>query len=569
MNRHKPTGNTIDSSDVEATSVPKITRLSKQGMIRISHVFFHTILILFFTTSTSLADESIDVSHYQFNLTVSDDSDIIRGEAVITIKSLARLTSFEIDLKSRGADGKGMTVSAVRMESRDLRYAHASDLLRIYLPEEQAPGSYFKISIFYSGIPRDGLIIASNKHGDRTFFGDNWPDRAHNWLPTVDSPADKATVEFAVTAPDHYQVISNGRLVEESDNGNGTRLTRWSSAVPLPTKVMVVGIARFAVDHVGVFQSVPVQSWVYPQEREEGFHDYEMAWPILEYFTMTIGPFPFEKLANVQSKTIYGGMENAGAIFYHENSIDGNRSSESLFAHEIAHQWFGDSVTEKDFHHVWLSEGFATYLTHLYLEHRYGTARMNTELQATRRDVLAYAERNPESPVVDSTITVLTDLLSANSYQKGGWVLHMLRREIGDDAFREGLRRYYSTFRDSNALTDDFKAVMELVSGSDLDWFFDQWVYTPSVPSLNVTWSYNDEAASVVINASQRHPSGAIYQLPVEIGIIDDSGAMQIVSFRMLARSGRYSFPVESRPQRIVVDPDTNILANITLGTGQ
>ena len=458
-----------------------------------------------------------------------------------------------------------MTVSSVRMDSRDLRFAHTSDILRIYLPEELAGDEYFQVSIAYAGIPRDGLIIAANKHGDRTFFGDNWPNRAHNWLPTVDEPRDKATVEFAVTAPDHYQVISNGRLVEETDQGNGTRLTRWASSVPLPTKVMVVGIARFAVDHVGVFQSVPVQSWVYPQEREEGFHDYEMAWPILEYFTMTIGPFPYEKLANVQSKTIYGGMENAGAIFYSENSVDGNRSAETLFAHEIAHQWFGDSVTEKDFHHVWLSEGFATYLTHLYLEHRYGTPRMNTALQQSRNDVLAYAERNPGSPVVDSSITVLTDLLSANSYQKGGWVLHMLRREIGDEAFREGLRKYYSTYRDSNALTGDFKAVMEMTSGSDLDWFFDQWIFTPAVPTLNVGWTYNSETSSVAISASQRHPAGFLYQLPVEIGIVDEAGAMQVVSFRMSARSGTYSFPVTSRPRRIVVDPNTNILADISL----
>lgn len=539
---------------------------AKQSMIRITPVFFYMMSLLFAFCGQVFADDSIDVTHYRFELSVSDESNTIRGIAHVTLRTREPLAAFDLDLISTGTDGKGMTVSSVRMDSRDLRFSHSSNVLKIYLPESQPAGQTVQVDISYSGIPRDGLIISSNKHGDRTFFGDNWPNRARNWLPLVDSPADKATVEFAVTAPDHYQVVSNGRLVEETDQGDNSRLTRWVSGVPLATKVMVIGVARFAVDHVGVFHSVPVQSWVYPQEREEGFHDYEMAWPILDYFTMSIGPFPYEKLANVQSKTIYGGMENAGAIFYHENSIDGNRSSESLFAHEIAHQWFGDSVTEKDFHHVWLSEGFATYFAQLYTEHKYGTPQMNANLQQSRQNVIDYAARNPDSPVVDSSITVLTDLLSANSYQKGGWVLHMLRREIGDKAFWDGIRRYYSTFRDSNALTGDLIDVMEFSSGSDLDWFFDQWVYTPSVPSLTVRWNYSPDTQTVAIDASQTHPSGYIYQLPVQIALHDArSASTQTVSFRMSARSGRYTFPVPFTPDKILVDPNTNLLAKITV----
>src|SRR5690606_33381103 len=167
-----------------------------------------------------------------------------------------------------------------------------------------------------------------------------------------------------------------GARVEESDIEGDRRRTHTRSEVPIATKVMVIGVARFAVDHVREVNGIPVTSWVYPQDRDAGFSDYARAAAILDYFDSHIGPYPYLKLANVQSKTRYGGMENAGNIFYSEGSVTGTGRSEGTIAHEIAHQWFGDSVTEADWYHVWLSEGFATYFTLLWYEHAYGRDRM-------------------------------------------------------------------------------------------------------------------------------------------------------------------------------------------------
>src|ERR1041385_4894957 len=191
---------------------------------------------------------------------------------------------------------------------------------------------------------------------------------------------------------------------------------------------MVVGIARFAMEVSGRVENIPVESWVYPQNKKDGFFDYSVAARVLEFFNKEIGEYPYKKLANVQSKTRFGGLENANTIFYYENSVTGKGTAETLIAHEIAHQWFGNSVTEKDWHHVWLSEGFATYFANLYLERTYGHDRLAEEEKKDREQVVSYFSKNP-NPVLDTTITDLTKLLSVNPYQKGGWVLHMLRHE--------------------------------------------------------------------------------------------------------------------------------------------
>ncbi len=176
-------------------------------------------------------------------------------------------------------------------------------------------------------------------------------------------------------------------------------------------------------------------------------------------------------------------MENAGAIFYAENSVTGQGKAERLIAHEIAHQWFGDCVTEADWHHIWLSEGFATYLTSMYIESVQGKARLASDMARSRSSIIRDSEKNP-CPVIDTTITNLMQLLSVNSYQKGAWVLHMLRYETGDDDFIKGLRLFYDGFRNSNALRSDFQESDGRCSGKDLSNFFKQWLEVAGEPEL-------------------------------------------------------------------------------------
>ncbi len=233
--------------------------------------------------------------------------------------------------------------------------------------------------------------------------------------------------------------------------------------MPLPTKIMVIGVTDFAVNNIGDVDCIPVSSWVYPPDRDSGFAHYAVAKNILEWYIHRIGPYAFEKLANVQSTTIFGGMENAGCIFYYEKSVTA-KGIESLMAHEIAHQWFGDNVTEKDWPHLWLSEGFATYMTDLYLENKYGEDSLKSLLKTQRRQVVGYSVSH-KTPVVDTTESKhLMNLLNDNSYQKGAWVLHMLRRKLGDSLFWKGIRTYYKTYAGRNANTTDLEKVFEKVS---------------------------------------------------------------------------------------------------------
>jgi aminopeptidase N len=279
------------------------------------------------------------------------------------------------------------------------------------------------------------------------------------------------------------------------------KLTHWSETVPLATKVMAFGVADFSVGDAGSVYDVPVTTWVYKENAKEGYNDYSVAVKPLKYYSDLIGKYPYEKLANVQSKTIYGGLENAGTIFYSENSVTGQGKAESLVAHEIAHQWFGNCVTENDWYHIWLSEGFATYLTSMYFESTQGKEKLKADMSSTRNRVLKFYDLS-KRPVIDTTVTNLMDLLNANSYQKGGWVLHMLRNKIGDDAFFRGLRLFYQRYYNSNALTKDLRKVMEEVSGKDLEKFFYQWLYVAGQPELRI-WQERQKRSGIKIFVEQ------------------------------------------------------------------
>jgi aminopeptidase N len=499
----------------------------------------------------------VDVLHYRFELELSDKTDEIKGKATIHIRLLQALDSFAIDLvKPAAPKGKGMSVSIVAEAGQKAAFRHEANMLWLYPASPLAAGEERVYEIRYAGIPADGLIIDKNIHGDRTFFGDNWPNRAHHWIPCIDHPSDKASVEFIITAPDHYQVVANGIQIEKTNLDDETTRTHWREEASLPTKVMVFGAARFGVQYAGQTHGIPVSSWVYRQDRKAGFHDYQQAVEVLEFFIENIGPYPYKKLANVQSKTRYGGMENASNIFYFEESVSGQREHEDLIAHEIAHQWFGNSASEQNWHHIWLSEGFATYGTNLYIEHKYGRDKMVERLKKEREQVLGFYRRRA-APIVDTTVTDWNQLLNPNSYQKGGWVLHMLRRKVGDDAFWQGLRQYYRIFEGRNALTEDFQRVMELVSGHDLSAFFQQWLYQAGQPQLSVEWAYENGKLNLTISQLQ---DGAPFVFPIEFEARSTTGLSQRWIIEVGSASIQTSLACPFAPRELVIDPDTWLL---------
>ncbi|HEU4576002.1 MAG TPA: M1 family metallopeptidase [Chitinophagaceae bacterium] len=498
----------------------------------------------------------MDVQHYTFRLEISDATDSIKGKASISILFLQEAPQFALDLSNVNETGKGMFVYRVTENHETLSYTRTNDKLLIKPLSACKPGETRTFDILYTGVPADGLIISKNKYGHRTFFADNWPNRGHNWMPCVDDPADKASVEFIITAPQHYQVVANGIQVEETNLNSTQKLTHWQEDVPVATKVMVIGAADFAVNLSGTVDCIPVYSWVYPEDRDKGFYDYAQAVEILRYYIDHIGPYGYKKLANVQSKTIFGGLENANTIFYSEKSITGTRKSESLLAHEIAHQWFGNMATEKTFAHLWLSEGFATYFTILYLQNKYGedTARLMRE--EDRRQIIAFSRTN-NHPVVDTAVTDYMQLLNPNSYQKGGWVLHMLRHQLGDSVFWKSIRSYYSIYAGKNAGTDDLRDVFEKVSGKNLHRFFNQWLYTAGLPTLQVTWK-QEKNKPTAITVKQIQP--VFFEMPLEIAVTTASGKTSIEKLAVTKKEQTFLISTPEKVVSVMPDPGVNLL---------
>ncbi|MBC7948770.1 MAG: M1 family peptidase [Chitinophagaceae bacterium] len=526
----------------------------------------YTLLALLFTLSLlTKAQSQMDVLHYRFEIALNDLNDSIVGTAYIKLKTPKSDSLLAFDLSSINAEtGKGMLVTSVAHSGNPSNilfptihpYSHSSSKLIIRGWKDRNSSDTLNIMIRYRGIPADGLIISKSKFGRRTFFSDNWPDRARQWIPTNDIPGDKASVEFIVTAPSHYKVVSNGVLSGETSLGNGSTVTHWKEEKPLPTKIMVIGVADFSIDTSGIVDGIPVTSWVFPENAKEGFRDYAPAKDILKFFIDYIGPYPYKKLANVQSKTTFGGMENASAIFYYENSVTGEQQEEGLIAHEVAHQWFGDMVTEKNYSHLWLSEGFATQLKHYYLEKRHGFKRARIDLEEDRDQVIAFVATSNRT-VVDS-ISTFKQLLNANSYQKGGWILHMLRRKVGDDVYRNIIREFYAAYASKNADTRDFQAIAEKVYGRKLDVFFQQWLYSPGIPKLDLRWKYDGSKKEFVLVVTQLQSNP--FEFPLELSLSVGNGKKITKRLDISRARQEFRIPISSTVHRVIADPNTSLL---------
>ncbi|GAA4280457.1 M1 family metallopeptidase [Gaetbulibacter aestuarii] len=493
-----------------------------------------------------------NVQAYDFHVTLNDSTNVIQGEALVTVDLKAEANSFSLDLiKKTGL--YGMTVTGVFEQDQPVDYTFSNNRIVIPMSSGESKQRIFKIA--YHGMAEKGLVISTTKFGQRSFFGDNWPNLARYWLPCVDHPYDKATVSFEVTAPECYDVVATGKKIQESNLGNGYKLTVYREPAPVATKVVTIGVTKFASTLLGSVDNIPVTAWVYPENRLEGFSDYAVAVDVLKYFTKEIGPFPWAKLANVQAKTQWGGLENAGTITYPERSVTGKNTYEQTIAHEIAHQWFGDSVTENSWNQVWLSEGFATYFAVLFQESVYGDEKRKAELEIDRQEIIDYFKENP-SPVVDNTIKDPFKVLSVNTYQKGGWVLNMLRHKFGNETFWNGIRLYYKTYKDTNVSTTDFRTIMEKVSGQNLEHFFEEWIFNKGYPELQWDWTFSQGKLKLHINQLQTYYT---FRFPVDIGIVQGN-KMTLKTVQIDAAKNTFEMDLNSKPDAVILDPETWLL---------
>jgi len=537
--------------------------------------YFLLPLFLLAFVQASYADKyprnyAVDIIHYAFELKLSDQTDEIFGTASITVlfkKNDVKQIRLDLVNRTEARKAKGMVIESITLGNNPVPFTHNNDEVFIQLPAAPAAGKEIIFVIKYHGIPETGLIIGPTKFGNRSFFCDNWPNKARHWLPTVDHPYEKSTSEFIVKAPAHYKVISNGLLREESNIDSVTKLTHWKQSVPVSCWLFVLGVAEFAVQYVDEFHGKSIQSWVYPKNREAGFYDFaEPTKQVLQFFTDYVGPYVYEKLANIQSASIGGGMETSSAIFYGENLINGKRDERirNVVIHELAHQWFGNAVTETTWDDAWLSEGFATFFTLLFIENAYGYDEYKKGLEQAKRSVYKYAEKDSTFSIVSERSAEKDEVTSTITYQKGAWVLHMLRELIGKDKFKNGIRSYYKKFMNSNATTDDFIKEMERVSGKDLTPFFRQWLNKPDNLKLKGNGKYDELKKQVVITLDQNHGGEYLFDVPLEIGIYKTgSDVPEIVKVRLHKKQNIYTISTKKAPGKIIIDPGTKLLVQV------
>ncbi|HEX6095323.1 MAG TPA: M1 family metallopeptidase [Thermoanaerobaculia bacterium] len=490
---------------------------------------------------------SVDVQHYAVDITLPRSGTEIAAVAELTVTP--RTTPLEWLVLDFG----DLTIDSVAVEGRDTSWFR-TDGDRITVAAMRTTPEPFRVRIAYRGSPPDGLVLQANKYGHFGVFADNWPNRAHHWFPSVDHPSDRATVEFRVTAAESFDVIANGTLVETASLQNGTKRWHWRETTPIPVHCMVIGATELAIVRAGEDDDVEVYYYLYPRDRDAGVRQFGRAVQMLDFYSDLVGPYPYDKLAIVESSTRFGGMENASAIFLDEKAIDGTGSLEALVAHEIAHQWFGDSVSQRDWQDLWLSEGFATYFGALFFERANGRDAFRQVMRDNRNDYL----KKPElfkRPIYDPAAQP-SQLLNALRYDKAAWVLHMLRGVMGDEAFFAGIRDFYAAHRDGSATTADLRTIMERHAKQPLTWFFQQWLYEPGHPVFTTKWTWR--RGKLTVDVVQTQP-GTVFRTPAVLEVRNPKGAHR-ENVVIDERSERFEIDAEERPTGVTLDPDEWIL---------
>ena len=423
---------------------------------------------------TNIMIYQLDVIHYRIRMDIDNRDQRITGTTDIQFRALKNLTRLAFNFE-------GLQIDSCRMDNREVQFNRKEGFLWVVPGNQVQAGSHHIVTVKYSGIPSDGLIIGQNKYGHFSAFSDNWANRARHWFPSIDHPSDKASVSFEITVPAGYEVVANGNTTKTTTLG-GRSTYFFEEINPIPTYCMVVGVCDFSIHPEVTPTDVPLTYYTFPEDSLQAVLGFARAVDMVQFYDSLVGPYPYSKLALVQSSTRFGGMENASAIFFPEDSplFAVGDAGEVTLAHEIAHQWFGDAITQSDWSELWLSEGFATYFSFLYFEAKDGTARFDELLTAARN---RYEKQSSKSrPVIDTGYAALADLLNVENYQKGALFLHALRIRIGDEAWFSGIRRYYKGFKHGNATTADFEQIMSEASDTDLKPFFDRWLTKPGIP---------------------------------------------------------------------------------------
>lgn len=502
-------------------------------------------------------------THYNVSLTFNDSlTEITSARTEITVVALKDSLS-QVDL-----DFGDLAVDSVTVNNRIATYQRAPGLLNITLESPLRKDTSLVVAISYHGKPKDGLILSVDKASKPSAVGDNWPDRVHHWIPSLDHPSAKATVNFSVTAPAHDLVVANGKLVRV-ENSSLNRTWTYTESVPIPPYCMIIAVGDFAEIKPATDAAAALSYYVPQPDKGLALNGFAAANPSLKFFSQIVAPYPYEKLALIIGATRFGGMENSSAIVFTTTLLDArpNEPLSNVFkiraglrnvvAHEIAHQWFGDSVTESTWADLWLSEGFADYFAGLFIQRYEGEPAFQQYMKAEAASYFNY-EKGRRTPIHDTETQDLYKLLNANNYQKGAWVLHMLRAELGDTDFFRGIRSYYQAHRNATATTEDLRMALEAASGKDLKQFFASWVYGAGHPEYQLLWSWNNKTKNLRLTLKQLQPEAAFPNtVPIEIVIGDK---IQRVILKPTSKQTTEEVRLEQSPTTINIDPDNSVL---------
>lgn len=498
-----------------------------------------------------------DVTKYTIRCDVDFQRRSIRGD--VTVDAIATKRNRKVlDLDFHGFD-----ITRVRLNGKSASYSRigSGSVLRVRSQRPLNLNQAFRIEIVYNGVPSlssDGLGFGFTASGAGTFAE---PEGAREWFPCKDRPSDKAEYEGYVTVPSSMVVASNGALIGTSPSGD--RVTyHWKEAHPIATYLISLAISDYAIieDSLG---ALPIRHFVYPAIEAEARQDFSPTPAMIDAFENSLGvPFPFDKYGHALFENFGGAMEHQSCTSYGARLITGDNRYDLVVAHELGHQWFGDLVSPAEWDEIWLNEGLATWTEFLWTE-RADPASLPSLMWDAESSYMSYERWNGRyalyAPPPD-------ELFGLTVYDKGGWVISMLRYLLGDDAFFRGMTLYLSRHAYGNVRTTDLRSAMEESSGLDLSAFFAQWVYGVGYPTYVVSWSASQIDAGryqLSVRIRQTQTGTPIFTIPVEI---ETSGADGSSDWRRVQVTGQdvtLSYELNFNPAAVTVDPDNKILGTV------
>ena len=414
-----------------------------------------------------------DVEHYSISLSYDPARPDIVGETEITATATQDLSQFNLDLVA-------LSVDSVEVDGEVAEWSRVDDEVVVTPDSSIGADRTFKTVVEYSGTPtplEDDLSpvgLGWNRLEDGSTFVLSEPDGARTWFPSNDHPSDKATYDFAVTVPGDLEVAANGRLESNDSDTEGTRIWRWSMDEPMATYLAAVSMGGYEIEEAAGPAGVEIRNFFPPDIAETASYDFARTGEMLAYFTEIFGAYPFEEYgALVVPTALFSALENQTMSLFGEDFVSGDRTSEPVIAHELAHQWFGDNVTPEVWSDIWLNEGFATYAEFLWFDHDDPAFDLDaTMVGLTSLELGPIGDPGPD------------DLFSQAVYIRGALTVHALRLTIGDEAFFDLLKRWNDVYAYSNATTADLIEMAEEISGLELDESFDAWLDAPEFPTL-------------------------------------------------------------------------------------